>query len=418
MVTRPNTSSRESRCLPLSTWNPRNNRRRRPGLQWRDFRLPQHPHIGEMASYSPANPAEKVHIVQLAIHVSTYSPRAGKLRCDHTLPTCGRCARRGKPDQCVYHPAPLTKAKVPGVTRHRTSGSRSSSFPTQAIPQPSPTGLVSPPSSTDIRLHDFTAFRPVNGSTLGHPLIVETPRTSNQGSSESHRTSAVLYTPDTMSLSGTKTGFLGASSYSADYDEKQAGLGIDEPDASPRRSVSPALHPISAELIHKGAEVLALLRDIRIFDCLMNRWLETGDGILVIKPFYCIWINEIIREFGQVLAQHERVEQLYGLSELVWRNTQVPMRFTGKTSPEQYALMATGNKLRWESLGLIFTGVAILASSLSDWDSFFSENKERLVDRPTFTRRMRVSIEACISYCKECEIMNELFVALLVRVLQ
>lgn len=36
--------------------------------------------------------------------------RKGKLRCDHMMPNCGRCAKRGKPDQCVYHPAPLTKA--------------------------------------------------------------------------------------------------------------------------------------------------------------------------------------------------------------------------------------------------------------------------------------------------------------------
>lgn len=36
--------------------------------------------------------------------------RKGKLRCDHMMPTCGRCARRNKAEQCIYHPAPLTRA--------------------------------------------------------------------------------------------------------------------------------------------------------------------------------------------------------------------------------------------------------------------------------------------------------------------
>lgn len=37
--------------------------------------------------------------------------RIAKLRCDHTRPVCGRCSRKGQPNSCVYHPAPLTHAK-------------------------------------------------------------------------------------------------------------------------------------------------------------------------------------------------------------------------------------------------------------------------------------------------------------------
>lgn len=35
--------------------------------------------------------------------------RKSKLRCDHTTPSCGRCVRRKRAEQCVYHPSPLTQ---------------------------------------------------------------------------------------------------------------------------------------------------------------------------------------------------------------------------------------------------------------------------------------------------------------------
>jgi Fungal Zn(2)-Cys(6) binuclear cluster domain len=35
--------------------------------------------------------------------------RKSKLRCDHTTPSCGRCVKRRRIDQCVYHPSPLTQ---------------------------------------------------------------------------------------------------------------------------------------------------------------------------------------------------------------------------------------------------------------------------------------------------------------------
>lgn len=274
---------------------------------------------------------------------------------------------------------------------------------------------MSPPSSTETtRQPDFAAFRPVNGSSLGHLRIVE-PSQVSSSASESRRASAPASHPsDSMSLVKNKTGFLGPSAYSAIYTEHHASLGIDDADANEARSNSPS-STVTPEMIHKGAEVLSLLRDLRTYEAFMGRWFEAGDGLLIIKPLYSIWLSEIQREYEQLLSQHTTLDQLYGLSELVWRNTFPPLREDeGNLSPYQYAMMATGRSLRWESVGLIFSCVGILSASLSDWDSFFAENKDRFVDRSTLTRRMRVAVEACISFCKECEIINALFASLLV----
>lgn len=40
---------------------------------------------------------------------SCESCRKSKLRCDHVVPACGRCVKRGKASQCFYHPNPLTQ---------------------------------------------------------------------------------------------------------------------------------------------------------------------------------------------------------------------------------------------------------------------------------------------------------------------
>jgi hypothetical protein len=36
--------------------------------------------------------------------------RKAKSACDHSLPTCGRCARRGVTSLCIYHPNPMTRS--------------------------------------------------------------------------------------------------------------------------------------------------------------------------------------------------------------------------------------------------------------------------------------------------------------------
>ncbi|PON20033.1 hypothetical protein TGAM01_v211093 [Trichoderma gamsii] len=44
--------------------------------------------------------------------------RKSKLRCDHSRPICGRCARRRRPQQqCHYHPAPTAKQATPQSDR-------------------------------------------------------------------------------------------------------------------------------------------------------------------------------------------------------------------------------------------------------------------------------------------------------------
>ena len=74
--------------------------------------------------------------------------RIRKIRCDHVLPTCGRCIRMNRAAQCHYHSAPLTRAnggRAPtappavSVTTHGRNTSTSIPSPSTAAPWPAST---------------------------------------------------------------------------------------------------------------------------------------------------------------------------------------------------------------------------------------------------------------------------------------
>src|SRR3954468_2128889 len=81
--------------------------------------------------------------------------RIGKSRCDHSIPVCNRCTARGQHGSCVYHPAPMTKVKAPGI--------RKSKLP-KLLPEirlPQDTGIMTPISlsSSTYKSPQTTLFR-------------------------------------------------------------------------------------------------------------------------------------------------------------------------------------------------------------------------------------------------------------------
>lgn len=104
--------------------------------------------------------------------------------------------------------------------------------------------------------------------------------------------SAVNYsTPESVPTRDTKTGYLGPTSYSAVYTENQGTLGIDDTDAGAEFSEATTLPPVTAEKIQEGAEVLALLKDMPVYELFTKRWFDICDGLVVIQPVLRIWID-------------------------------------------------------------------------------------------------------------------------------
>ncbi|EMC94082.1 hypothetical protein BAUCODRAFT_36555 [Baudoinia panamericana UAMH 10762] len=348
--------------------------------------------------------------------------RRGKLRCDHNSPVCGRCARRNKPEQCIYHPAPLTKPRGPESTgvqkskppsRSATTVPYQPSYPATTYDRPL-SGLVSPPGSTGVgaQQHDHSAFRPVNRPSTGRNAIIQPPPpvmapTPTSGEDRRTSSSASYASPEgSMSFREGKIGFLGPTSYSSIFTENPASLGPGENEAV---EDTPNLPPVSAESIKSGAEILALLRDIPLYEKFTQRWFDLCEGILVMQPAYRIWIDELWSEFGRLLVQGNP-EQLRSLSELVWRNTRKPMKIHGNMTAREWAKAASGRNLRWEIVGIILTLAGLIATNLSNWDSIFDNIRDRYIDRASFAERMRKASEFCLCFCYESEVLNDLYV--------
>lgn len=219
--------------------------------------------------------------------------------------------------------------------------------------------------------------------------------------------SASYMSPESaMSFREGKVGFLGPTSYSAVFTENSGSLGILEQEEVDDQHLA----PISAEKINQGAEVLALLRDMPLYERFTQRFFEMCDGILVPYPAYRIWVDDLWTEFGQLLASGGP-EQLRSLSELVWRNTRRPLNVHGSMSAQEWARSVTGRGLRWEVVGTILSLTGLTAGNLSHWDSIFDAIRERYIDRATFVERMRRVSEHCLCFCYESEVLNDVYIA-------
>ncbi|KAI5357037.1 hypothetical protein Slin14017_G123580 [Septoria linicola] len=338
--------------------------------------------------------------------------RRGKLKCDHNT-ICGRCARRGKENECIYHPAPLTKPRLPsGVGPQRTTHSSHASvtgpYPSGRLEKQRANGLASPPSSTNtITGTDRSAYRNTQDSIFGQGSVQQSPvlAMARTPFEESKKSSTASYqSPESaMSFRDSRTGFLGPTAYSAVYAENPGILQTPDIDEAPEPPVT------SADKIQQGAQVLSMLKDLPVYRRFTQRWFELCDGIVVMQPVFRIWIDELWNEFGQILADG-RSEQLLTLRELVWRNTRQPMRVHGNMTAREWAKLASGRNLRWEVVGVILSLVGLIAVNLSNWDSIFDSIRESYVDRATFADRMRKASEFCLCFCYESEVLNDIYV--------
>jgi len=227
--------------------------------------------------------------------------------------------------------------------------------------------------------------------------------TSDSVSAGEKRTSssASFAGPEGMSFRDSKTGFLGPTSYSAVFTENPQSLSvITEPYEGDEAHCLP---PISAEKIQQGAEVLAMLRDMPIYKRFTQRWFDITDGIMVTRPVFQLWMDELWSEFGRLLQEGD-ADQLRSLSEMVWRNTRKPLKVHGQMTAAEWARSASGRNLRWEVVGMILSMVGLIAVNLSNWDSIFDSIRENFIDRATFADRMRRASEYCLMFCYESEV--------------
>ena len=163
----------------------------------------------------------------------------------------GRCAKRNKPDQCVYHPAPLTKAPNFHDATSYAGSPRVNSFST-AYQSPSDRGTASDSFySEPKRVKRTGAFEPVL-SLSDHPA---------HSASHRSRPSEELCKPlSGDSVSAEALGFENGAGFinqSAVLVEHELSIGIQPPNDDTATMAS-----VSQSHIDRGAVVLTLFTDL------------------------------------------------------------------------------------------------------------------------------------------------------------
>lgn len=161
------------------------------------------------------------------------------------LPACGRCTKRNKPDGCVYHPAPLTKASNGDAAASEAMTPRINSFAI-AFQSPSSRESAHEPLRSEPKRVKLTQSYEAPQSFAGFAA---------QPTSYSQDPVDTLRKPVTESLScDDGVGFINQSAVLA---ENELSIGILPPNedavAAPR---------ISQAQIDRGATVLTLFKDL------------------------------------------------------------------------------------------------------------------------------------------------------------
>lgn len=310
--------------------------------------------------------------------------RKHKLACDHAIPTCSRCFRRGLSSQCIYHPFPMKKHASSKFTKTRIS----------KITKDSP--------STDPYQHVQT---PVEVPIFGLEL-----------------NSRVLPKNAPIRAADDRVGPRGPTSFSAIFADNQADLGSGLWDVETEivrdhdfcssekiRSTTTAQKDL-----HLGMKVLSVIPDRTRCFALMDRYFTAFHPMdpILHQPTVKLWYDGLWGFFDRYFGESREPKKLRGMVQRICKNQQ------GRTDPkvlkdyERWVAAFTGPCLRWETVGILFAISGIACMTHPAWDKARNSTHDHL-GRSTFAQQMLSCVRDCLRLCDSFEDVNDLSVYLL-----
>jgi hypothetical protein len=303
--------------------------------------------------------------------------RKRKLSCDHKLPSCGRCVKRGLAKDCHYHPAPMT--------RNGRSGPKSTS------PQETPS--TSAYSSITATQELSTAAR------TQQPSPSPMQRVNYEGAPQDGAEKVVI----------SPLGFLGESSSSAVVAELIDSMGETQTEAV----YAHAEDKITEAMVQRGAAILHHLKGLEDQLAAFQAWTHVEDGYLIFSQAYDVFLTGLWKYLGTTLQSIPPAQRLQHLSRLVWRNTYKPINVTSDTTIEEWANQATGENLRWETVGLLFSAVGLRTSGATYTEEYSHQDIRHPNGRTKTAKAMLRLEDECIDICRECGSCSDLLACLL-----
>lgn len=283
--------------------------------------------------------------------------RISKIRCDHKTPVCDRCVVRQKENNCVYHPAPMTKPRdrlQSGRSKRRSLGT---------------SGLGSVP----------TRVNPLRES--------------------------ISLSSTTRTVPCTETQFFGSTAFPAIISDDQNVVDryLGQLPAQEISSSADHLHhqdKYTEKQISEGTKVLNLLFEFPGFADSICKYLELSYTCMVPHPFIKACIESI-----QETMQRSRGNRLRQLVVTLFANTAKPLDAFTTVPAKAYHTLFTGPNIRWEIIGFV---LAILGVSLKyDVNKRTKPSATSQSDqRPDFIHRLAEGVDYCTAVCNNCNCVS------------
>lgn len=336
-------------------------------------------------SFTPnSTPDSKMSSLRRNGLLSSCEPcRRSKLKCDHTIP-CGRCRRRKRPTQCVYHPAPMTRLlsedqDSPAINK------RSSLTGPRSAADNSPNHSCSSKSTSQ-----------GNGS-------------SKHGSSEGPLRDRFIADWSRRAGSSPGTGVLGPTSYSAVYDESEDVIRSPTVTTSFRdfsKSLRRKQTLVDDADIQVGAELLLFLyEDFSLYERMSISKFSHCEAYVFAPPLLRLLFASVRQMLNNAITdESDPLPDLTELSKRIFENCSKTIYVDAHMTPQNYFISMPN---RWEIIGTIFSIIGASSFLLPVSDLITLHPNAANVDRQGLSLVCISAGEKCIKFCDNAGVMSE-----------
>ncbi|UKZ91745.1 uncharacterized protein TrAFT101_006715 [Trichoderma asperellum] len=372
--------------------------------------------------------------------------RSRKVACDHQQPVCRRCISRGQEDECVYTSSmprkPLSLKRLssrdPGASAGATTYTSSNSFHAgESSPRTAGLGPSRRPGSaegyrslrraelrrqTNTHVHDTQkVIPPLGPSHTAYSFESPVDHAGRRRQSINHELASTTATPGGHLLSDRastpagdqESGYLGYISHSSVLQETESSLSMIQGFQAflPQLASNGSRQSVEGLRCHCSPTkemCLVVLRGIpapnvghieanKDSPLYRDSWMRVvGQRVL----------SDLHERFGSYLGLCRVDSQLEDIAHFLSENTTKPFR-EDEPDPEKWIGQFTGDNLRWESIGFIFSFIYFLPGECTAFDKDAAKKQWAQVSR--------VCLGLCIDLSRRFASANSLLAQLYMR---
>lgn len=207
------------------------------------------------------------------------------------------------------------------------------------------------------------------------------------------------------------TGFLGSTSYNAVFTEGQNEMGIDEEAGTLATDELGYIPPASSQeyerKLKQAQAMLSVLRHFKHFKKLLTRWTSHQCDMVLISPWFPICMASVEQDLVNKIDFNSN-QSLMEACEMLFRNTSKPIVVSKDARFQSYARMFTGENLRWEAVGMIFTFCGLCCNDILPEDPILDFVHSSQNNRSVLAHKCLNASNLCVDFYEETRNHNDI----------